>query len=553
MILTEVPAHQTGKRFSIATVESSTLLRLLAGLGATLTILGAWASIISGFFLGEGLHDQYAAEHIFILSLGLATGFFIWQDRLRALGYIAVVILATIGLCVATEVRHRLASTLPRGGENGLDVFWRSGGEALLSLWRSHVGWAFVAVSVGIFIYVGSRAGSYSFYTQMERRRAYKQGQIVSRRDEVLSEIAKAPLWPLAYGGVFILSGIIILFAGGEVSLTRKLIGALVSEFGFAFFIAYILTISLEIHQKREHDRQISRGLLSVVYGVNLDQKLFLATEQYVFKNHFYRRNVVVEFDFLKVVGEWMLMKYTLTYVVENVGSGRASYLIDGHVEKVPEHPELLDEGMCFGLNKIYVGGAELTEEQIKAARAAVPDDDKYRRSRHIVPFEAGEKKMVRTIALTAKRTIDNELWRSLLPCSSASLRITWPESIKLKMLAEPVHPSDDFKFEDADPKTRAFFGTIDQPLFPHNGFIFWWRPDDVSECGVAEGVVAGEPSHPVSAPPEVAADRQEQHASRPGIVGRTITALHRLKDKIPWFTTRSGESDGGVRHGSLG
>ncbi len=550
MILNEGSARQASKRFSITTVESSTLLRLLASLGAVLLFLGSIVSIVSGMAFYDHLHDQYAAEHIFIVALSVLSSIFIWQDRLRALGYISMVVLLTIGLCISAEIKQRLSSAHAVGNENGLDIFGQSANDAVFSLWYSHVGWAFIGFAILIFLYVGSRAGSYSFYSYMVRRKAYRQGQIVSRRDEVLSEIAKAPLWPLAYGGILILAGILILFAGSDVSLTRKLLGALVSEFGFAFFIAYVLTISLEIHQKREHDRQISRGLLSVVYGVNLDQQLFQSTEKYVFKNHFYRRDVVVEFDFLKVVGEWMLLKYTITYTVENVGSGKASYLIDGHVEKVPEHSELLEGDMCFGLNKVYVDGVELSKEQIRAARDLVPDDDKYRRSRHAVPFESGEKKMVRTIALTAKRTTDNELWRSLLPCSSASLRITWPETIKLKMLAEPVHPSDSFKFEDADPGTRAFFGTIDEPLFPHNGFIFWWSPES---DGKAAASLSGDKAGTLGTDDHVLGQPAADTESPKGISRLLARALGGLKRWIPWGKTPSDGTEGGVRRGSLG
>jgi len=118
-----------------------------------------------------------------------------------------------------------------------------------------------------------------------------------------------------------------------ESSIFFKLLGVGLTELGFAFFIAFFLHISIEMHSRTEHDRQISRGVLSYIYGVNLDDQMFHATEEHVFRSNFFRRDMRVQYDFQSLRDGKLLIKHSVEYWVENIGNSDDIYDIRTFVE----------------------------------------------------------------------------------------------------------------------------------------------------------------------------------------------------------------------------
>ena len=117
----------------------------------------------------------------------------------------------------------------------------------------------------------------------------------------------------LAIGLVSVLFGIVLLnLEASKEHIGIKLAGVLFTEFGFAFFIAFILHNTIEMHSRVEHDRQISRGIISYLYGVRVDDKMFRAAEEYIFKTAFFRKNLRVEYEFQKELLGKLFIKYTL-------------------------------------------------------------------------------------------------------------------------------------------------------------------------------------------------------------------------------------------------
>lgn len=337
----------------------------------------------------------------------------------------------------------------------------------------------------------------------------------------VINALIEAPKWPLVYGTVLILTGIIVLFAGHEISLMRKLIGALISELGFAFFIAFVIGITIEIKAHAERDKQISRGIISYIYGVNLDNEMFLSTEEYVFKTPFYREDLEISYDFIRRSKDVFLVKYTISYIVKNVGRGVSKYPIHTFVEKPAsgEHSKAFPD-VKLGLQKIIVDGEEIDAAEIEKAREAVHDSDEYIQSSYGVDVAPGASRRIMGIHLTEKFERDAELWRSVNPCSGISLVISWDESFNLKMKASAVHPAYNTQnhkkrtrlsgFDSKSCDSNSLRASLFKPFFPFNGVYFWWdaeRDDVAAGSGGPGGDVevsgAGEPS-PMAAAPEV-------------------------------------------------
>ena len=91
-----------------------------------------------------------------------------------------------------------------------------------------------------------------------------------------LLSFVSAPKWPLILGISLVFIGLIVLLLGsGQTSVAQKLTGALFSEFGFAFIIAFVLHMTVDLHAKIENEKQVSKGILSYIYGNGFDDDLF--------------------------------------------------------------------------------------------------------------------------------------------------------------------------------------------------------------------------------------------------------------------------------------
>ncbi len=300
----------------------------------------------------------------------------------------------------------------------------------------------------------------------------------------LLKNVLEAPKWALVAGLTFVLIGILILNTElSESSIFFKLLGVGLTELGFAFFIAFFLHISIEMQSRAEHDRQISRGVLSYIYGVNLDDQMFHATEEHVFRSNFFRRDLRVQYDLQSVHDGKILMKHSVEYWVENIGNSDDIFDIRTFVEVPTDNcGNTVTNRKNLGLHRIAIDGVSLTNEQIECARVDQNGDDpNYIISNHQLPLRAGEKAHVTSVSFVEKCERDNELWRSIFPASGLFVRITWPEDMNINMNGDVVHPNNSF---DSEPHCEPglFEAKLSKPLFPHNGFFLWWGPKIVPQ-----------------------------------------------------------------------
>lgn len=336
-----------------------------------------------------------------------------------------------------------------------------------------------------------------------------------------LNVVINSSKWPLAVGAILILFGILVLLTGSSESIANKLTGALISELGFAFFIAYVLGITLEIQSRLEHDRKIGRGILSYIYGIDLDNRMFFHTENHIFKSPFYRKEATVEYDFFAKEGDRVLIKQSFSYLVQNISQKKLDYAIKSLVERPDKESlrHLLGKDEDYGLNRLYVDGKKKKHNDVIRARKEGEDTDEFLSSSFVIPLEPGQSVRVKTINITEKYIIDTELWRSLRPCDGITLVVRWDRSFNLDFFADSVHPGNGSETEDADADPTSDHGdkgfdlfdkddisltaSVHQPLFPHNGIHFWWRPKQPEPASVFGNATAKEETGADSAGPK--------------------------------------------------
>lgn len=295
------------------------------------------------------------------------------------------------------------------------------------------------------------------------------------QEDGLVKRLIEAPKPFLITGLIFVLLGVLILNSdAASTTIGIKLAGLLVTELGFAFFIAFILHVTIEFHAKVEHDRHISRGLLSYVYGVALDDAMFRATEKAVFESRFYRRNLQIELEFLQHKENKFLIKHTLEYEIQNIGDTTAVYDIASFVEKPSDEiGSAVKWSKDIGLYRIKISGKNLDATELKKAKEVAQYDPDYIISSHPLELSPGEKKRIQCILFFEKCDRDSELWRSIYLADGMVLIVRWPEAWKMGFRADAVHPKG--KFEQKDIEKGRLEARIMEPIFPHNGFFLWW------------------------------------------------------------------------------
>ena len=283
----------------------------------------------------------------------------------------------------------------------------------------------------------------------------------------------------LVIGLVSVLFGVLIINTdASNKNIAIKLAGIIFTEFGFAFFIAFILHNTIEMHSKVERDRQMSRGILSYLYGVRLDDKMFRVAEEYIFKSPFYRRNMRVEYEFVSRKSEAVLLKHSLEYVVFNISDREKIFSVQTMVEKSDRVCGSFDNfPHGLGLYRIAINGNNLTAEEINAARAVEQGDNNFISSSHLLTIAAGASASIKTVSFLEKCDRDSEFWRSLVPADGLEVRFVWRPELGLEVMVDVIHPSGSF---DRIPHSESGLveAKLSQPLFPYNGFLFWWSPE---------------------------------------------------------------------------
>ena len=296
--------------------------------------------------------------------------------------------------------------------------------------------------------------------------------------------LIEGPRFLLNFAAIFVIVGVFVLNTdASRDSIGVKLFGVVITEFGFAFFIAFILHNTIEMHSAVERDRQLSRGMLAYLYGVNLDDEMFHAAEEHIFKPAFYRRNMRVEYEFVSKRGGRVFLKYSIEYVVENISNKDRKFDISTFVERSDLPCEL--EGEAFpnplGLHRISINGLSLEDGEIERARNVDQNDPKFIRSSHQIEIRSGEKIGIKTVSFLEKCDRDTEFWRSVHPADGVEVRFVWRPELNLDVKVDAIHPDGEF---DRLPHTEDGLveAKLSRPLFPYNGFLFWWSDKEVGE-----------------------------------------------------------------------
>lgn len=351
-------------------------------------------------------------------------------------------------------------------------------------------------------------------------------GRLAQRLESVSTSYKRPPQWPLWVGVIAIFTGVVFATLGFNADpFTKKDISSFIKELGFAFVIAYIITITVEFSARREYNslvlesnRMFSRNMYEYIYDVNLSEDVFDFVEKFIFKSKFVRIGVKINYTFKEIseydfdqeeidqkkriieeiANNWMFVEVETTYWVKNLTSEIATYpaplIVEKQINKIASD-EILSSRI--GLISFFAKDKFFTPGELKYADNKWEDDSRYLRYKFEVDLLPDEVCRISMVYRMVKNKTDSEFWRSLYICDNLQLTASFPRGVKLQMdavlpLAEPpaetqAETVDDGPLKDDDPNAGEkihYEKTLDRaecvirhPLFPGNGVMMWWQP----------------------------------------------------------------------------
>lgn len=280
-----------------------------------------------------------------------------------------------------------------------------------------------------------------------------------------------------------------IAFAVGveEPSLAIKLLIALVTELGFAFFIAWVIICTVDEREKKELSEKVARSeerlnsklYLSAVLDLDLPSKVSDELFNYVAKSRILKEYQKCRFK-LEPVGNYVKMTQVFEAVFLNLDHKPVDFetpfeSYDNRISKVEDaHPG------DWGLRKLTVRSQdsdrsewhdEYVAEEIDIDNQRLPD--KHVRS---VPPKGRVKITIENIC--SKYASDNEVFTNGSLTENLSFEVLYDREI-FELKYRSIHPQERItgKLEELTDGDSVQFA---HPFLPSHGFLLWWRRIDV-------------------------------------------------------------------------
>lgn len=255
-------------------------------------------------------------------------------------------------------------------------------------------------------------------------------------------------------------------------------------DFGFACFIALLISIFVERASRRKQEdaaakmqARIAEDVFSGVFVREVPAPLINAVVNQVFKAKVIRTKhtatYVLREPRSRIVGnrKFLELEITSDYTLTNVS--------DVPVE-VPIRlgfPIPSVENAAAPLKAIRIGGVQLRAEEIVNGDKGATDtlgQIRYLWERTIAA--QGTLEVVATYTLV-KELSDNEIWRSLYPSLGMELNV----NVMVEGLECGAHALSEVQVSrlTAEDSQCTHKWALNSPLLPHQAIVFWWRPKE--------------------------------------------------------------------------
>lgn len=293
--------------------------------------------------------------------------------------------------------------------------------------------------------------------------------------------------------GMILGIGLFLMFVGISLSvslgktadLTGKLLIALVTELGFAFFIAWVIICTVDEREKKEHAKKVEideRRLASKLYlntVLNLDLPASVSEE---LSTYIAGSSLLKEFQSvcmkIEKCGNHTKLTQHFEVVFTNVDRSPRPWCptFDSYDNRQPSIEEL-HPNESWGYNKIEVKKREANSENwidITSKQPSEFDGETEVQLIDEIMIERGDQVKVFIQQTCSKFGSDNELFTNKALTNQLDLEISYDEA-DFEVNYRAIHPREtkgEMRRVDDTDKIR-----FHHPFLPSHGVVIWWRP----------------------------------------------------------------------------
>lgn len=330
-----------------------------------------------------------------------------------------------------------------------------------------------------------------------------------------IDKLKQSLRWPAYVGAAFILVAIALEHGFNvfgflpswtdSLIFTKKTIILLIAEIGYAFIIAWIVSVAIEAFATAERNKEvtdqremIANDVMQAIFGIRHEKNYVRSVIETCFEQPHFREDYDLKYtidsfpesDRVRLnleAGRFVLMRTRMRYRVRNMSGKDESFRI-GY--GLPTRSSLLHD-LCK-VTKIMVAGRSYKNSEIQETEVVHNGENVSLNDRAyeiFVPVYGGGSVEILIESQTVKEMSDNDTFGFRYPTSNARLTM----DVNVDGLIFGVTPRVAAKIIEIVPPTdRSGEWRIDGPILPFNSVVFWWRtPKD-------DGQVAAEMPQPV-------------------------------------------------------
>lgn len=249
-------------------------------------------------------------------------------------------------------------------------------------------------------------------------------------------------------------------------------------EIAFAVIIAVVLIYTIDKTNKEKHEQaaqelieKININLFHAIYKRSIPPDVFGEVEKCLLHAKVHRTDYELTYTLSRLDGEpdYLSCIAQSSYKLTNITDVPIQHAVQLLVE-MPLEQRMMPH--CH-IDRVKMDGVVLEHDEID--KYVKPDADMQMKFCHIVDIPARGSIVIETKASLVKRSIDEEVWHSVLPSSGITLTVVTPNA-DLTLNATAFHSQKMEKVFESEVMSKW---KLPYGIFPHQALLFWWKPKD--------------------------------------------------------------------------
>lgn len=290
------------------------------------------------------------------------------------------------------------------------------------------------------------------------------------------------------------LVSLLLLSGGHQIEKEYPTIAIFMKELAFAGVIALILIGTIERFSRARHQRaadalveRININLFHAIYERYIPHVVFSEVEKALLRSNVLRKDHEVYYTLEPLNNDddrkagppcdkYIKCIIQANYKLKNITARPITHTVKLNLER-PSDKDFV--GRCK-ITDVSIDNIALTADKIEDQTTLTPIQICFK---HDVAIKPEETILVSTRAELVKRSLDQEIWTSMLPSDGFKLSVTVPMK-NLEVQAHALH-MEEVETIMSNEVTKVW--KLPYGMFPFQSVVFWWHPKQASDCPIAQ------------------------------------------------------------------